>query len=388
MSAAPRSLLRRLALVLVLPLASCASWRTVAEHPGWTLRAAPGHAVDEAAFARAFDPALRAVEELFGPFRHAVDVHAIEGEGQGPPHATGSLAQSVKGSTQDVPGIGPARVRAWHLHSNGLFGDPSGIYVSSPEAGTAAHELVHARLAELSGELPLWLEEGIASLMGDGFLEHGVWTVDGLACWPLRELALQRLSDEELARLCALRAEEASDSRENVLAHFVGWAISFDLLRESGRIDWHAWIARYAKGIPVGEARERMQRTLQRETLDAWLERLGDPRPEVRMATAKGLWKLRSERVLARLLDALDKEQDPEAQVALSINALAAAGEMPLPPDLLGRVWRTVWPRLRRAHLEDPTEDDALHELMRSVRFGSNRAAQAPLDLLRRFWAE
>lgn len=376
------------ALALLALGPGCASWRTVARHEGWTLRAEPGQAVDEALFTRAFDPALRTVEQIFGSFEHTVDVHAVAVAESGPPLAAGALSPGALSGAQYVPGIGPARVRAWHLRSSALFGAPSGIYVAVPETGTAAHELVHARLAEQGGELPLWLEEGIASYVGDGFLAHDTWIVDGLACWPLRELAEQRLSDEELARLCALRAEEASDSRENVLAHFVGWALVFDLASKSGGIAWRDWIARYGHGISTSEARARLSRTLQPETLEAWLERLADPSPAVRMATAKGLWKLRSERVLRRLLDALDAEKDPEAQVALSINVLATAGEMPLSPDLLGRVWRTVWPRLRRAHLEDKSEDDALHELMRSVRFGSNRAAQGPLDLLRRLWAE
>lgn len=392
MARASRPLPTASALCALLALAAlgtgCASWRTVARHEGWTLRAAPDQKVDEASFTRAFDPALRAVEQLFGPFEHPVDVHAVDVQEGGPPEATGALSPAALSGAQYVPGIGPARVRAWHLHSSGLFGDPSGIYVAVPEAGTAAHELVHARLAELGMDLPLWLEEGIASFVGDGFLEHDTWTVDGLACWPLRELQEQRLSDEELARLCALRAEEASDSRENVLAHFVGWALVFDLAHESGALAWRDWIARYAHGISTSEARARLARTLLAETLDAWLARLGDPSPAVRMASAKGLWKLRSERVLRLLLDALEKEQDAQAQVALSINVLATAGEMPLSPDLLGRVWRTVWPRLRRAHLEDKAEDDALRELMRSVRFGSNRAAQGPLDVLRRLWAE
>ena len=70
---------------------------------------------------------------------------------------------------------------------------------------------------------------------------------------------------------------------------------------------------------------------------------------EVRCAAAKGLWKLRSEHVLERLLDALEREQDPEARIVLSINALAAAGEIALRPELTDRVWRTVRPRLRRA---------------------------------------
>ena len=383
--------LRKLALagaLLLLPLASCASWRTVATHDKWVLCAEPGKLVDDEAFARAFDPALRTVESAFGPFRERVSVHALSDDKSTSSKGASALSQPEEPATQDVPGIGLARVRAWHVHSTGPFSTPAGIYLGAPDAGTAAHELVHARLAELSRDLPLWLEEGLASIFGDGILMNGNWTVDGLACWPLRELAEQHISDEELARLCHLRAGEDSDTRENVLAHFVGWAIVFDLLRENGRIDWNSWLARYSNGIPLAEARERLERTLEPATVDAWLAHLSDPRPEVRAAAAKGLWKLRSEDVLGRLLDALDKEQETEVRVVFSINALAAAGEMQLRPELTGRVWRTVWPKLRRAELADGAENRALGELMRSFRYGARNASQGPLEALRRVWAE
>jgi HEAT repeats len=367
---------------------SCASWRTVSEHEQWKLCAESGQAVDEQAFARAFDPALRTVASAFGPFRERVCVHVVADEKGASSSAASSLAQPESLATQDVPGIGLARVRAWHVRSTGPFGAASGIYLGTPDTGTAAHELVHARLAELAGDLPLWLEEGLASIFGDGILIDGTWTVDGLACWPLRELGEQQLSDEELARLCRLRAGEDSDSRENVLAHFVGWAIVFDLLRESGSLDWNAWLARYSGGIATSEARERLQRTLAPATVEAWLAHLRDPRPEVRAATAKGLWKLRSERVLEQLLDALTDEQESEVRVVFSINALAAAGEMPLRPDLAARVWRTVWPKLRRLELQDSAENSAFAELKRSFRYGSRGASQGPLEALRRVWAE
>ncbi len=375
-------------VLALVSLASCTSWRTVGEHEKWTLRAEPGQKVDAESYARAFDPALRAVESAFGPFRERVRVHALADENNPGSKGASALAQPESLATQVVPGIGLARVRAWHVRSTGPFGAPAGIYLGAPDAGTAAHELVHARLAELSGDLPLWLEEGLAAIFGDGILMQGNWTIDGLACWPLRELSDQHLPDAELERLCRLRAGEDGDTRENVLAHFVGWAIVFDLLRESGSVDWNAWLARYAGGITTAEARERLERTLAPATVDAWLAHLSDPRPEVRAATAKGLWKLRSERVLERLLDALESEQDPETRVVLSINALAAAGEMPLRPELTDRVWRTVRPRLRRAQLEDGAENHALGELLRSLRYGSRGTSQGPLEDLRRLWAE
>jgi len=374
--------------LLLLALESCASWRTVDEHEKWTLRTESGQKVDVQAYARAFEPALSAVESAFGPFRERVSVHVLADEKGASSKGASALAQPENLEPQVVPGIGLARVRAWHVRSTGPFGTPAGIYIGAPDTGTATHEFVHARLAELCGDLPLWFEEGLAAILGDGILMQGRWTVDGLACWPLRELGDQKLDDAELERLCRLRAGEDGDTRENVLAHFVGWAIVFDLMRESGSLDWNDWLARYRNGISTADARERIERTLAPATVDTWLEHLKDARPEVRAATAKGLWKLRSESALVHLLDALEAERDPEARIVMSINALAAAGELTLRPELTSRVWRTVRPRLRGAQLEDSAENRALGELLRSLRFGSRGASQGPLEALRRVWAE
>lgn len=377
-----------LAGLLVVSLASCASWRTVGEHEKWILCAEPGTKVDAEAYARAFDPAVVAVESAFGPFRERVCVHAVAEDSAASSKGKSALGQPENLSTQVVPGIGLARVRAWHVRSTGPFGAPSGIYVGAPDAGTAAHELVHARLAELQNDLPLWLEEGLASIFGDGLLFGGRWVVDGLACWPLRELADQRIPDEELARLCSLRAGEDSDTRENVLAHFVGWAIVFDLYRETGRIDWKGWQERYGAGIPPSEARTRLERSIAPGAALAWIERLHDPRREIRMATAKGLWKLRSVEIATKLLESLEDEEDAEVKVSFSINLLACAGEIRLPDPLTGRLWRTAWPTLRRASLADDTEQTGVEELLRSFRSRSGRSAQEPLQKLRRYWAE
>jgi len=111
------------------------------------------------------------------------------------------------------------------------------VYAGVAEPGTAVHELVHARLAEEDPDLPLWFEEGLACLMGDGFLDQEHWIVDGLACWPMRELREQKLGDGDLARLLALKAEDSLSARDNVLIHFVGWAVVFDLYRESNGFD-------------------------------------------------------------------------------------------------------------------------------------------------------
>jgi HEAT repeat protein len=138
----------------------------------------------------------------------------------------------------------------------------------------------------------------------------------------------------------------------------------------------------------VREARERLERTLSAECLREWLKRLEDEDPRVRAATAKGLWKLRSTAAFDALLQALEKETDVDAKAALGINALACAGEMNLTGRQQERMWRVVWPRLRRLELEDPREREALANLFRAFRFGSSRGTQAQLEGLRRFWAE
>ena len=376
------------AVPIALALSSCNSWRTVGRYEGWTLYGEEGQEVETARYEAAIGPAKSAVEEILGPFEEMIRVHAWSGEAG--PETSGArvILDGEGGPVQDVPGIGPARVRAYHARGDDLFGPPSGIFLAAPECGTAAHELVHARAAEQELELPLWLEEGVACLLGDGFLDGKRWVVDGLSCWPLRELQGQTVSDADLARILSLGASDPSSPRENVLAHFVGWAIAFDLYRQEGEIDWNGWGTRYGKGIDVAEARMRIERTLDPATALAWMERLKDPRREIRLATAKGIWKLRSTPIATALLEALEAEEDPEVRVGFAINLLACAGEARLPDVLTGRLWRAAWPALRRAALADPAESQAARDLMRSFRFRSNRSSQEPLLGLRRFWAE
>lgn len=374
---APRPRIALLAALLLVVTSGCSSWSRIGTFSGWSLHAEDGQAVDVAAFQRAYDPAFATVESVFGPFREPVRVHAFEADAEGPGVA----------SVQDVPGIGRARVRAYHTRGDGPFGPAAGVYASSADPGTAVHELVHARIAEIDPNLPLWFEEGLAGVLGDGLLDEGRWVVDGLVCWPLRELRERAPDDRELARLLLVRAEDGTDLRENVLVHFVGWAIVFDMYRAEGRVDWPGWIER-ARAMGVVEARERLARTLSAETETAWLARLDDEDRGVRMATAKGLWKLRSETVLRRLIDRLAREEDPEVQVALAINTLAAAGERAPPGRLAGRMWRTVWPALRRAELADPAEEAAVEALVASFRWRGSADSEAALDKLQRFWAE
>ena len=376
--------MRGSALILtagLLALSACSTWRAVEVRQGWTLYGVPGREVDAEAFRVAFEPAFRCVEATLGPFRGTVRVHALSGSAG--PGSEGEIALA-----RDVPGIGRARVRAWHARGQGWFGSRTGIYAEEPDAGTAVHELVHARFAEAARDLPLWLEEGIACLLGDGFFDGERWVVDGYACWPVRQLRDQALSDEELARVLRVSAAQSASARDSVLVHFVGWAIVFDLHRESGRLDWSTWARRYARGVGVAEARERIGRTISAEVEAEWLERLADEGRGVRMATAKGVWKLRSRTAIEDLLEALEREEDAEARVALAVNALAAAGEMRLARETRDRLWRAVWPVLRRGELPDEDEDAALRDLYRSYRRRGDTSSQEALERLRRFWAE
>jgi hypothetical protein len=377
----------RAALLILACGCSASAWKPTEEHERWTLYRHGDDAVDPAPYRAAFDPAFRAVEDALGPFQKRVHVYASATSGNLADSSDHRIREIGDDSVQEIPGIGAARVRAFHARDNGLFSSPSGIFLSAPEAGTAAHELVHARFAEEGLELPLWLEEGVACFVGDGFLAGDRWIVDGLACWPLYELGKQDISDDGLTHLLRLHAKDDVDARDNVLVHFVGWAIVFDLYRETGWLDVAAWKSRYANSIDLQEARRRLEHTLEPGTALAWLDRLDDPRPGVRLAAAKGVWKLRSPEVVSRLLDALRKEQDANVKVGLAINALAAAGEMRLPRPIERRMWSLSWPALRAAQLDDPAEQDAVVELMRSF-WSGGRSSQVPLQALKRFWAE
>lgn len=366
----------------------CATWQTAVRSEPWTLyarRELPP--AEQQEYRRAIEPAHAAVSALFGPFANRVALYVWEGGAADAP-SSAQLDENVGGVIQEVPGIGPARVRAFHARTSGLFGANSGIYLGAPETGTIAHEFVHARIAEENTTLPLWLEEGLANIAGDGFQDGDRWIVDGLSCWPVRELTEARISDQELVELLALSSEDTSDVRSNVLAHFVGWAIVFDLYRESGTFAWREWSDRYRGGIAPGEARERLQRSLLPSTLETWLQRLADPERAVRIATAKGLWKLRSLIAVEALLDRLEDEEDPLVRIAFAINVLASAGEMRLPDDLQRRMWRHAWPVLRRAKLEDAGEQRAVDQLAQSFRWSSRQSPREPLEKLKRYWAE
>jgi len=379
------------ALLVPLLVVGCSTWRPAEEYEGWTLFVQSGATVSIDEFHDAVQPAYEAVEELLGPFGEGVRVHAWNGGVQMAAGNHGRLTHDPEEAIEEVPGIGPARVRAFHSRgSGGLFG-LSGVFVGTADAGTAVHELVHAHLAESGERLPLWFEEGFAMILGDGTLHEGRWTVDGLACWPWHELRLADLAEEEVARLLALRSSVEHSVRDNVLVHFLGWAIVFDLHRETGELDWRTLLARFeAARDPAAEAHRRLRRTLDDSTPLAWLEeRLASEAVAVRLAAARGTWKLHSLEVLELLLDALRDEPDVEVRASLAVNALAAAGELEHEHRTRHRLWRTLLPVLREAVLPDPGETSALRTLHRAYRYGEGEYdVEAALGRLERFWEE
>jgi hypothetical protein len=285
-------------------------------------------------------------------------------------------------------------VRAFHVRGGGRLFSPTGVFLGTTEVGTAVHELVHARLAEMSREVPLWFEEGLASLLGDGAWFEGRWVVDGLACWPLRELREQSLGHAELERLLEITARDDYDARENLLVHFVGWAIVFDLCRSDPDGPWTDWLEEFEQGARLrgrtAQARYHLGRTLDDTTGHQWLARLADEDPGVRLAAAKGTWKLRSESTVDLLLEALEHETEPEVRFGLAINALLTSGETRLGRSRWRRLMSTVFPTLRQAELPQPAEQSAAQDLYRAMRYGSRRRgrSQEAIESLARFWEE
>lgn len=384
--------LASLALLLALLCGACASWKPVHSSGAWTLYVKDGEEVDIERFDRALGSAFSAVEREMGPFRERVRIHALEGSSE---FAVDRGAQASDEELQIVPGIGPARIRAFHVRSNPLWFESGGVFLGTTEVGTAVHELVHARLAEETATLPLWFEEGLASLYGDGAFYGERWIVDGLACWQMRELRDQQIDDEELARLLALTARDDYDARENLLVHFVGWAIVFDLCHEAPDADWRTWFVNFERGASergaAAEARARMERALGVDTLRASLARLKDSDPGVRFATAKGLWKLRNLEAIDRMLDALDVEKDAQTRVALALNLVLSTNETRLGRTRWNRFAGLVYPTLRDAELPDQDEARAARELYQGMRRrGPQRdgTTQRMLDALARLWEE
>ena len=302
---------RRLpALALLAALASCASWREVSSHEDWSLYVRPGAGVDVPAYERLLEPSLAAVEAELGAFEEPVRVHAWTGgveleSGNRGRIADGEDAGLIEGE------VGVARVRAFHVRSD-PFG-PGGVFLGEASAGSAVHELVHARMSELDRDLPLWLEEGVAMLLGDGVLDDSGatlrWVRDGLCAWPMSRLRALELTDAQLEELLALRAEDGHSVDENLLIHFLGWALVFDLYRQDPGGGWEAWYRTHQLDPGLPTVRARLERSLDPDTLLVWLgERLDDPDPAVRRAAVRGIWRVAGPADLQRLVAALRTE--------------------------------------------------------------------------------
>ncbi|MCB9914148.1 MAG: HEAT repeat domain-containing protein [Planctomycetes bacterium] len=376
-------------LVLCLLLASCTSWERRQEFEGWTLYVQSGEPVEVDLYRAGVQPAFEAVEALLGPFEREVRVHALH-SGVDMQSGNRGVLTGDGAAAEEIEGIGPARVPAYHLRGDGGPFSPSGVFMTTTDTGTAVHEFVHAYFAERGERLPLWFEEGFAMLLGDGALRDGRWQPDGLSAWPWRKLREEPLSDEDLARLLAVRAGDDHSARDNVLVHFLGWTVVFDLYREYGTLDWQHLLEHFRQAPdPVAEARRRMEHTLADATPLEWLARLQDPSPAVRLAAARGTWKLHSAEVHALLVQAIFTEEDPEVRASLAVNALATASQTRLRRRQEGRMWRAVLPVLRDTQLPDPDESSALRTLYRAYRSGSrNYDAQGALARLHRFWEE
>ncbi|MFT4649415.1 MAG: hypothetical protein ACI9X4_002654 [Glaciecola sp.] len=385
----PRPVQLAQAACLIL-LVSCSSWRRTEDYTGWSLYVKSGEQISSDLFFGAVQPAFEAVESQMGPFEGDIRVHAWNGGVRMDDGTKGHITTAGDGTISDIQDIGPARVRAFHARGDGGLFSLSGVFVGTADEGTAVHELVHARLAEGADLLPLWFEEGFAMVMGDGAMHEGKWVVDGLACWPWRELRELELGEEKMSELMELTTGHVHSVRDNVLVHFVGWAIVFDLYREHGKLDWQALLELHHQAPdPVKDARRRFLRTLEDQTVKEWLGRLRHADPGVRMATVRGTWKLHSPEVQRSLLYSLRREKVPEVRASMAVNALATAGQVDLSRRQTGWMWRSVYPVLARTTLESEEETSALRTLYRAYSRGSSSFdTQTALEQLDRFWED
>lgn len=376
-------------LVLAWVAAGCSSWQRIETREQWTLYAKDGESLDAEPFERALAPAFVAVQEKLGPFEDRVRVHAWNDDAldEDAPRIMGPGVARI----EDVPGIGKARVRAYHVTGGATLFSPTGVFLGTADVGTAVHELVHARLAEMPRRVPLWFEEGLASLWGDGALYDGRWIIDGFACWPARVLREETISDEELERVMRLSASQTYSSRDNLLVHFVGWALVFDLAREMPGASWEKWLAHFEtdalRRTLLVATRERIARATSKATIVEWLERLKHEDPGVRLAAAKGMWKLRSQTAVDALVARLHDETDAQVSLSLGLNALLAVGEMRLSRRSWRDLWRVVVPNLGELEISDDAERGSLRQFLGGMR-GRGGNTQQGLDGLARYWEE
>ncbi len=382
--------------LLGFALSSCSSWVVAASSEDWTLYVKPGGNVDVGSFESMLDPAVTAVEAVLGPFEGSVRVHAWDGGVELSSGNRGRMAEGEDaGLIEDLPNVGTARVRAFHVRSGGL--GPGGVFLGEATPGAAVHELIHARLAEMYGPrdtLPLWFEEGLAQVVADGVLAESrdgglaTWVRDGLCAWPLSVLREQTIEDGELEALLAIRVSDSHSVEDNLMVHFVGWALVFDLYREDPEGSWRTWLARMEANPE--DARMRINRSVDESMVRLWIKaRLDDERPEARQAAARGTWRIGDPVTLQLLSSALRKEKDMAAKATLTINILASAGEGRFAG--MGR-WnglRLPLKILREEPFTDPLERAAARQLLAGYQglLGSEEIAEA-FTVLARYWQE
>jgi hypothetical protein len=342
------------------------------------------------------DPAVAAVEAFLGPFEKSVKIHAWDG---GVELSTGNRGRISEGKDagliEDLPNFGTARVRAFHVRPGGL--GPGGVFLGEAAPSAAVHELVHARLAEMYGPrdtLPLWFEEGLAQVLADGVLTKGVdgepptWVRDGLCAWPLSILREQQIADAELEDLLAIRASDSHSVEDNLMIHFVGWALVFDLYREDPTGSWKTWLARMEANPE--DARMRLNRSIDETVVRRWLTaHFEDEDPAVRQAAARGIWRIGDPVTLQLLSSALRREENQAVVATLTINILAAAGEGKFAG--MGR-WnglRLPLMKLREEPFEDATERWAARRLLAGYQgYAGSEAIQEAFEVLSSYWQE
>lgn len=385
-----------LTLGLGLFMSSCSAWRKVSSNEDWALYVKPGGDVDVSSFEAMLNPAVEAVERVLGPFEGPVRIHAWEG---GVELSSGNRGRITEGEDagliDHLPEMGGARVRAFHVRSGGL--GPGGVFLGEAAPGAAVHELVHARFAELFGPretLPLWFEEGLAQVIADGILApqgadgRQVWVRDGLCAWPLSMLREQQITDAELVDLLAIRVSDTHSVEDNLMVHFVGWALVFDLYREDPTGSWRNWLARMEANPE--DARMRLNRSIDETVVRRWLTaHFEDEDPAVRQAAARGIWRIGDPVTLQLLSSALRREENQAVVATLTINILAAAGEGKFAG--MGR-WnglRLPLMKLREEPFEDATERWAARRLLAGYQgYAGSEAIQEAFEVLSSYWQE
>lgn len=376
-------------VVLAGVLSSCTTWKHHARGENWSLYVKPGSGVDTQAFEELLDPALAAVEAELGDFQRPVRVHAWDG---GVNLESGTRGQIVEGEDAGLvqSNLGVARVRAFHVKRD-PFG-PGGVFLGEPSPGAAVHELVHARLAELRPAPPLWFEEGLAMFLGDGELAEDGWKRDGLCAWPRSVLRKTRPDDQTLAEILALKSGTEHTVDQNLLVHFIGWALVFDLYRSDPDGDWRTWLATFEADFAANpdSARQRIDRSLDNGTLLVWLnDKLSDPDPGVRCAAARGMWRGADSASLQLLSSALRHETDPSVKATLAINILAAAGEGRFPGRGRWNGLRLPVEVLRRLEFGSVDDMRAAERLVAGYRGrASGRTIEQAFKDLESYWQE